>query len=396
VREISALTALAAAGQATTVSTLIVSIALTAAIAALGVCLALLVVLLFGPLRRSALRVADVERRLDELAAEMSASVELAQEEGRRSRLLGDIAGSIDLDEVLARALEAVSAVSGVDAAFIRVDSHDGPPAIASMGLTDEEAVHQSAAVPPGRRDVRAVELTYRYTKAEDVGSGPPLLRRGLALPLEDEAGPLGMLVVLSRARDHRFGDDDLMRLEEIAHRTAPAVENARRFREARQLADLDALTGLHNRRYFHETMARETVRAHRYVRRLALIVFDLDDFKDVNDRIGHLAGDAVLAEAAERMRGVVRTADVACRVGGDEFAVIMPESTLDDAEQLFARIHAVISGQAIGKAGRLHLSAGLAELRADDDSISLFERADRALYQAKQAGKGRSIAASA
>jgi diguanylate cyclase (GGDEF)-like protein len=103
-----------------------------------------------------------------------------------------------------------------------------------------------------------------------------------------------------------------------------------------------------------------------------------------------------VLAEAAARMRSVVRTADVACRVGGDEFAVMMPESTLEDAEQLFGRIQTVITGQVIGEAGRLHLSAGLAELRADDDSISLFERADRALYAAKQAGKGRSIAAGA
>jgi len=302
-----------------------VSFAFIAATAALGVCLLLLVGLLFGPLRRSAARVADVERRLERLAAEMSASVEWAQEDVRWSRLLGDIAGSIDLDEVLARALEAASEVPGVDAALILVDSQDRPPTIATLGLTDEEAVHQSAAVPPGRRGVRAVELTYRYADVDVAGGGPALLRRGLAMPLDDEVGALGMLLVLSRARDPRFGEDELVRLEEIAHRTAPAIENARRFREARHLADLDALTELHNRRYFHETLARESVRAHRYARRLALIVFDLDDFKDVNDRIGHLAGDAVLAEAAVRVKEVVRTADVPCRVGGDEFAVIMP-----------------------------------------------------------------------
>jgi diguanylate cyclase (GGDEF)-like protein len=137
-------------------------------------------------------------------------------------------------------------------------------------------------------------------------------------------------------------------------------------------------------------------VRAHRYNRKLALVVFDLDDFKEVNDRIGHLAGDGVLAEAAQRIRQVVRSADVPCRVGGDEFAVIMPESTLEDAEQLFTRIQTVISSRPIGQAGRLHLSAGLAELRGEDDSVSLFERADRALYAAKEGGKGRSIAATA
>ena len=368
---------------------------LIAATVALGASLLLLVGVLLGLLRRSTGRVADVERRLDELAAELGGAVERAEEEGRRSRLLVDISGTIDLDEVLGRALEAVTAVPGVDAALIRVEGENAP-LIAAVGLPDEEAARQSAAVPRGQRDIRAVELTYRYAEADEEAAGGDLLRGGLAIPLADEGGPLGSLVVLTRTPGLRFDDTALLRLEEIAHRTAPAIDNARRFREARQLADLDALTELHNRRYFHETLARETVRAHRYDRKLALIVFDLDDFKDVNDRIGHLAGDAVLAESASRMREVVRTADVPCRVGGDEFAVIMPESNLEDAEQLFTRIQSVMSGRALGQAGRLHLSAGLAELRAEDDSITLFERADRALYSAKQAGKGRSIAATA
>ena len=364
---------------------------LIAATAALGAVLILLVGLLLGLLRRSGERVADVERRLDTLAADLGGAVERAEEEGRRSRLLGDITGTIDLDEVLSRALEAIVAVPGVDAALIRVDA-EITPIIAAHGLADEEAARQSAAVPPGHRDLRAVELTYRYAES----ARDDALCGGLALPLADESGPVGTLLVLTRMPGRRFEDEELLRLEEIAHRTAPAIENARRFREARQLADLDALTELHNRRYFHETLARETVRAHRYARKLALIVFDLDDFKEVNDRIGHLAGDAVLAEAAARMREVVRTADVPCRVGGDEFAVIMPESSLEDAEQLFQRIQTVMSTRALGQAGRLHLSAGLAELNPEDDSVSLFERGDRALYAAKQAGKGRSMAATA
>ena len=364
---------------------------LIAATAALSACLLLLVGVLLGLLRRSGGRVAEVERRLDALAADLGGAVERAEEEGRRSRLLGDITGSIDLDEVLTRALEAIVAVPGVDAALLRVEGEKAP-IIAAHGLADEEAARQSAAVPPGHRDLRAIELTYRYAESD----ADDVLRGGMALPLADETGPIGMLLVLTRALGHRFGDEELLQLEEIAIRTAPAIENARRFREARQLADLDALTDLHNRRYFHETLARESVRAHRYARKLALIVFDLDDFKEVNDRIGHLAGDAVLAEAASRMRQVVRTADVPCRVGGDEFAVIMPESTMEDAEQLFQRIQTLMSTRAIGQAGRLRLSGGLAELLPEDDAISLFERADRALYAAKQAGKGRSMAATA
>src|ERR1700759_1335486 len=107
-----------------------------------------------------------------------------------------------------------------------------------------------------------------------------------------------------------------------------------------------------------------------------------------------HLPGGAVLAEAAERVRSVVRSADVPCRVGGDEFAVVMPESGIEQAEQLFYRLQTGITGRAIGQAGKLQISAGVAELKADDDSISFFERADQALYRAKDAGKNRAFTA--
>jgi diguanylate cyclase (GGDEF)-like protein len=123
-------------------------------------------------------------------------------------------------------------------------------------------------------------------------------------------------------------------------------------------------------------------------------VVFDIDDFKAINDRIGHLAGDSVLAGVAERLQSVVRSADIACRVGGDEFAVILPESDLSDAERLYRRVQFTVGARPIGASERLHLSAGIAQLRQDDDATSLFERADEALYQAKEAGKGQFMAA--
>ena len=177
--------------------------------------------------------------------------------------------------------------------------------------------------------------------------------------------------------------------LEELAKRAGPAIENARRFREARKLADLDALTGLHNRRYFHETLAREVARAQRYSRQLALIVFDLDDFKAINDRIGHLSGDAVLAETAERVRDVVRSADIACRVGGDEFAVILPESSTADADQLYHRLRGAVSSRPVGQAGRLFLSAGIAELLAGRRSDELLRAGRRGALPRQGARQG-------
>jgi diguanylate cyclase (GGDEF)-like protein len=368
--------------------------------AALGGCVVLLAVLLALVGRRSR-RSADerveavvqiLETRMDELAQELAGAVGRAEEEGRRSRFLGEIAGSIDMDEVLGRTLEAGTRLDGVDAALIRIDERgDEGPTVAAHGLAADGA--EAIAGPPDGSPARAIEVSYRYAAGTDDPKG--LIHGGLAVPLEESGSRVGYLAVYSRSAGRRFDEEDVRQLEELSERAAPAIENAQRFREARQLADLDALTGLHNRRYFHETLARECARAHRYNRRLGLVIFDIDDFKVVNDRIGHLAADAVLAEAAARVREVVRTADVPCRVGGDEFAVILPESGIEQAEQLFTRIQATIGRNPIGQAGRLHVSAGVTDLKAEDDAISLFERADEALYRAKEAGKGRSMTAS-
>jgi diguanylate cyclase (GGDEF)-like protein len=335
---------------------------------------------------------AEIDERMQAMVRDLSDALERAQEENRRSRVLGELGGTIDLDEVLTRTLEAAGALGGVDAAVISMAVEGEQPLVASMGLGGDEPA-ATIAGPPDGGTPRTIAVEYEYGQREPDGAP---IRAALAVPLACEGEPLGYLAAYSRSGRGAFGETGAAELEELAFRAGPAIDNARRFREARQLADLDALTGLHNRRYFHETLAREVARAHRYSRTLALVVFDLDDFKAINDRIGHLAGDAVLAEAAERVRDVVRSADVACRVGGDEFAVILPESSLADADQLYKRLEHAVSARPVGQAGRLHLSAGVTELRADDDAVSFFERADEALYRAKGMGKGTVVAVEA
>ena len=370
--------------------------------AALGFCVLVLLGLLLlvsrragsGAERRVAEVVAALEARMDELSRELATAVERAEEEGKRSRELSELSGSLDLDEVLARTLETAQTLAGVDAALVTLPGgHEGKPLVATLGLSTEEAERQAIVGPPDGRQARSISISYRYAAGDEPPGGS--VHAGVAVPMPGNQGEqMGWLTVFTRSAARVFDDEDVVRLEELAARAGPAIENARKFREARQLADLDALTGLHNRRYFHETLAREVARAHRYTRRLALIVFDLDDFKEINDRIGHLAGDAVLAEVAERVRDVVRSADIACRVGGDEFAVILPESELEDGDQLYRRIQAAVSARPIEGAGKLYLSAGVAELRTDDDAVAFFQRADEALYRAKETGKGRVVAA--
>ena len=263
-----------------------------------------------------------------------------------------------------------------------------------AIGLGDEEADREPVLGPPDGRTPRAVRVTYHY--GEDEAPGHAFIYGGVAIPFSAGADGVGSLAIFTRSASHHFPESEVLDLEEIADRAAPAIVNALRFREVRQLADIDGLTRLYNRRVFHESLAREVARARRYERRLALVVFDVDDFKDVNEKLGHLEGDAVLAEVAARIRIAVRTTDIACRVGGDEFAAILPESTVADGVKLSERLQIAISSPPVIQIGQLGISAGVAELAPFDDARSLFERADQALYQAKDEGKGRVVLAPA
>jgi diguanylate cyclase (GGDEF)-like protein len=354
---------------------------------ALALCLVAVVALARRAKRRpepqviEASAVGNLEARMEELARELQESVRRAEEETQRSRFLNQIGTTVDLDHVLETTLEAALALPRVDAALVRLDGSDAEkPILGSRGFGSEQPDATSFFGQPGSWGARAVELSYRYPEPAEGA-----IRAALGVPLVDRSGGVGWLGIFSRDPQGRFGDDDLRRAEELAERVAPALENARRFQEARQLADLDALTGLHNRRYFHETLAREVARAHRYSRGLALVIVDIDHFKEINDRIGHLAGDAALSETAERLREAVRESDIPCRIGGDELALILPESRLADAQRLAARIEQAVIARPVARAGHMRVSAGCAELQQNDDSTSLFERADQSLYAAKQ-----------
>jgi diguanylate cyclase (GGDEF)-like protein len=372
-----------------------------AIVAGVGACAVLLLALVALAGRRSrrreSARVAELtsrlEQRIDEFARELSHVLGQADDERRWRPFLDEIADSVDLDEVLERTLDAARNLPGADAALVSLDTHDGPPILGASGLP-ADSIELPLFVPRGGTGEhhRSIELTFRY--AEGGGDDERRIRCGLGVPLRDAGGRLGFLTVYSCEPGHHYGAEELERLEQLAQRAAPAIENARQFREARQLADFDSLTGMHNRRYFHQALEREVARARRYSRSLSLIVLDLDDFKQVNDRLGHLAGDNVLAVASERIRHVVRTADIACRIGGDEFAVILPESGLTDAHLLFARIEEAIAEAPFGPAERVGVSGGIAELQLTDTPTDFFDAADEALYRAKEAGKAQSAVA--
>jgi diguanylate cyclase (GGDEF)-like protein len=340
-------------------------------------------------------RVAEAVQTLaagmQETMRDLAGALEGGARAPRVDRFVVELAASLDLDQVTGRTLEAVATIPGVEAAFLDAAGPDGARLAASLGIAEDEAAKTAVSIPDND-NLRAVEISYRY-RLDAADESSSLVRSGVVVPLRADGEPVGTLSAFTRSPIRQISDAEIDELESVAFKAGAALENARRYTEARALADLDALTRLHNRRYFHETLAREVVRALRYQRRLAVVVFDLDDFKAINDRIGHLAGDGVLAEAAERLLTAVRTADIACRVGGDEFAVILPEGGADDGEELAGRIAHAIAARPIGNAGVLQLSAGVAELRATDQPDDLFKRADDALYRAKELGKARTVA---
>ena len=340
--------------------------------------------------------VDEMRTKMDELAGGLSEALERAEQESRRNRLFGELGNSIDLEELMDRVLDAAMEIEGIDAAMMVVERPDGGPAIVTRGMTAQESARPPTSGVVGTLP-GTITVSYRYGRDREGGGENDLIRGGAFVPLVGrELRPVGTLSLFWR-NEQEPGQQQIDDAEKLAASAIPAIENARRYGEARKLAETDGLTGLYNQRFFQETLRREVTRAHRYQRKLTLIVFDLDDFKSINDQVGHLAGDRVLAQAADRLREAVRSVDVACRIGGDEFAVIMPESSSNDGDQLFRRVHNSMRGTALGPdEQRLRLSGGIAELLHGDTPASLFERADAALYRAKELGKDRADIAAA
>jgi diguanylate cyclase (GGDEF)-like protein len=160
-------------------------------------------------------------------------------------------------------------------------------------------------------------------------------------------------------------------------------------------IAVTDELTGLSSRRYFETRLAEEWARRQRYGGPLAVACFDLDRFKAVNDSLGHAAGDLVLRRFAEIARASIRSSDLACRHGGEEFAILFPESDADAATAVSDRIRKVLSEERFefqGKSFHITVSAGVAEASRAADREELMHLTDKALYAAKARGRDQVV----
>lgn len=172
---------------------------------------------------------------------------------------------------------------------------------------------------------------------------------------------------------------------------SAQLMESVERGRWLERAAMTDALTGLHNRRWLEQRLARLIARHERSSRLLSVVLLDIDHFKRVNDEFGHLAGDDVLAAVGECVQASIRPTDLAVRHGGEEFLLVLPDTGGKGARLAAERLRAAIAAIRLPEVDRrITVSAGIATLEANDTEHTLVERADRKLYEAKTRGRDR------
>lgn len=247
-------------------------------------------------------------------------------------------------------------------------------------GYTPEEALGNTPRILQGigtsldaRQRIREALLSEQPARVEILNysrSGKEYWFDLNIMPLRNEAGKVTHFAAIERDITQRKQQEDAL------------------F----QFATTDAMTGINNRRYFLERARNEIMRATRLDRPVSVVTFDIDNFKAINDVYSHEAGDKVLVEIAGRVRSVLRQVDIFGRVGGEEFALLLPESRLEEALIVAESLRSTIAGTVVD-IGSMQLtvtaSFGVSECLVDDATIdTLLARADRALYAAKAAGR--------
>ena len=223
-----------------------------------------------------------------------------------------------------------------------------------------------------------------------------PFADAAIAVPIRSGSKPFGVLALYGTPSDRPFSDDDVDTLATLVRQVEPAIENTFLYEEATRLSITDGLTSLWNRRQFDLRLIAEQQRAVRFGEPFSVILIDLDQMKEVNDTRGHQAGDAVLVEIASRLAGGVRDVDLVARFGGDEFALVLPNTGVAGALRLADKVRAAVADQPFETGGtangvNLTVSVGVASYpEHGENGGTLVKAADDALYRAKTAGGNR------
>ncbi|MDR0441500.1 MAG: diguanylate cyclase [Candidatus Accumulibacter sp.] len=306
------------------------------------------------------------------------------------------ITSTLDLKEVLGKILDAMAQFIQFDKSSVLLNEDCGFVLKANNG-------YDAAMLPEGTAiDLDRDEFVGRIVRTRETITGNALasvFRESgdggtlAGIPVIYQEDLLGVIVLNCRTGD--ISDELLFTL---AGQAGIAIQNARLFERINAMAAMDGLTGLNNRRHFFELAEREFMRYKRYGAPLSVFMIDIDHFKRINDAHGHAVGDLVLRHLAEQLKGLLRDSDIIGRYGGEEFAVILPETKPETAVKIAERIRRAIENDAahIGESGDIQytLSIGVSAFNPDVGTVStVFEAADKGLYEAKSQGRNRVVA---
>jgi len=320
------------------------------------------------------------------------------------NRLATVVSSSLDMQDVFqgfARELKKVVPLDHAAVAMIEGDRVRFQAIFGDVGATDlAEASHSLGGT--------ATEWVAQHRKPSyqpDIQSAPTYwpdshyVREGIRsiihLPLIVRDEVISTLVVAS-SQPNAYGEEEIRLLEQVARQIATPIENATLYARAEQRSRVDELTGLFNRRHFEERLKEEVSRHSRHDVTFSLLMLDLDSFKAYNDMYGHPSGDKLLKFVGTLIGQAVRDADQAFRYGGDEFAVILPRTTPEDAYMVAERVRTSIAREMETKQSGVTCSVGLASYPSDGVmSGELVTTADTALYYAKNTGGNRTYISS-